>query len=96
MVELAAYVSCNNGCVFFNCSDRESILERSLMPILFTFFILDVAFMFIALNFRKVEIEVDQKCVRVSYGILKTTISAVEIVSCAIAEQSYHCMWAWG
>ncbi|MEM2280810.1 MAG: hypothetical protein QXZ68_02310 [Candidatus Bathyarchaeia archaeon] len=63
-----------------------SVFERPPMPILFVFLILDVVFAFIALNFRKVEIEVDQKCVRLSYGILKTTIPAAEIVSCEIAR----------
>ena len=52
------------------------------MPILYVFLLLDVIFMFIALNFRKVEIQVDRECVRVSYGILKKTIPVEEIISC--------------
>lgn len=60
--------------------------ERPPMPILFMFFILDVVLLFIALNFRKAEIQVDQKSVTVSYGILKKTIRADEIVSCEAAK----------
>lgn len=73
-----------------------SVFERPPMPILFVFLILDVIFVFIALNFRKVEIELDQKCVRVSYGILKTTIPAAEIVSCEIARTKLPLYGAWG
>lgn len=60
--------------------------ERPPMPILYVFLLLDVIFLLIALNFRKVTIQVDQEYIRVSYGIIKKTISAEEIVSCKPAR----------
>lgn len=49
---------------------------------LYVFLLLNIVFVFVALNFRKVDIQVNQEYVRVSYGIIKRTISSEEIISC--------------
>jgi len=60
--------------------------ERPPMQILYVFLFLGTIFAFLALNFRKVEIQIDQEGVRVSYGIIRKKISAEEIVSCKPAK----------
>lgn len=59
---------------------------RPPIPILYMFLVLDVVFILIVFNFGKLDIQVNQESVKVSYGIAKKTIRADEIVSCEAAR----------
>lgn len=60
--------------------------EKPPLPILYVCLLLDVIFVFVALNFRKAEIQITQEGVTVSYGIVRKQISTGEIVSCKPAR----------
>ena len=60
---------------FGNPIERKPVPDYILLA-------LDVALILIAINFRKLDIQVNQESVKVRYGILKKTIHVDDIVSC--------------
>ena len=58
------------------------VFVSSREPYLFGLFILDVFFIFLFINFRMMEIEIDPKNIQVSFGIIKKKILLSEVLTC--------------